>query len=98
MSSVGAVKNPYKYELRSNEGIKQVLNFSGGLLPNSSSIAVVERIRPISERKKDDVYNRFLTSVNLSSALSNDKIVHKVKKGQTLWSISKKYNVSSWRY
>ena len=91
---VGAVKNPLIYELKSNEGIKQVLDFSGGLLPNASSIAVIERIRPMNERVNNDVYNRFLTSVNLSKALSDDKIKHNISKGETLWAISKKYNVS----
>jgi len=91
---IGAVKNPYIYELKSNEGIKQVLDYSGGLLPNASSIAVIQRIRPINERKSDDVYNRFLTSVDLSKALSDDKITHNVSRGETLWAISKKYNVT----
>ena len=91
---IGAVKNPYIYELNPNEGIKQVLNYSGGLLPNASSIAVIERIRPINERKSDDVYSRYLTSVDLSTALSNDKITHNISRGETLWAISKKYNVT----
>ena len=91
---IGAIKKPYIYELNSGEGIKQILDFSGGLLPNASSIAVIERIRPINERRKNDFYNKFLTSVNLSKALSNDKIIHNVSRGETLWSISKKYNVA----
>ena len=93
----GTINNPSIYELRPGEGIKDILNFSGGLLANSSSFVLVSRIKPISERKKDDKYSRYLTSVDLSSILKTndlDIISHKVRKGETLLSISKSYNTT----
>ena len=93
----GTVNNPSIYELMPGEGIKHILNYSGGLLANSSSFVLLSRIKPISERKKSDKYSRYLTSVDLSSILNtndSDIISHKVRKGETLFSISKRYNTT----
>ena len=46
------------------------------------------------ERKKSDKYSRHLTSVDLSSILNTndlDIISHKVRKGETLFSISNSF-------
>ena len=53
------------------EGIKHILNYSGGLLAHSSSFVLLSRIKPISDRKKGDKYSRYLTSVDLSSILKS---------------------------
>ena len=46
----GTVRNASIYELKSGEGINEILNYSGGLNANSSSLAVINRIKPLSER------------------------------------------------
>ncbi|MEO2085230.1 MAG: SLBB domain-containing protein [Marinoscillum sp.] len=90
----GTVKNPSIYELKDNEGINNLLDYSGGLNANSSSLAVIERIKPISERSVNNVYNKFLTSFDISKSFTSKKTIYAVKKGEYLYVIAKKFNVS----
>ena len=64
----GSVRNASIYELKEGEGISDLLNYSGGLNANSSSLAVINRIRPLSERT-NETYNRFLSSFDISRSL-----------------------------
>ena len=93
----GSIRKEAIYELKKNEGIKELLDFSGGLLPEASNNLIIERIKPIDERSDLDVYNRIITSVNVSKLYNNYKkdqeIIHNVKKGETLYSIAKRYNL-----
>ena len=94
----GSIRKEAIYELKKQEGIKELLDFSGGLLPEASSNLIIERIKPLEERKDDVIYNRMITSVDLSELFMTSKkkpeiILHRVLKGETLFSISKKYNV-----
>ena len=54
----GTVRNASIYELKSGEGINEILNYSGGLNANSSSLAVINRIKPLSERGINETYSR----------------------------------------
>ena len=93
----GSIRKEAIYELKDNEGIKELLNFSGGLMPEASTNLVIERIIPVEKRKDSDIYNREITSVNVSKLFddlgTSREIFHIVKKGETLYSISKRYNV-----
>ena len=59
----GSVRNPSIYELNLGEGINNLLDYSGGLNANSSSLAVINRIKPISERSPGDVYSLSLIHI-----------------------------------
>ncbi len=62
----GQVRTPGIYELKPTEGIDELINFAGGLLPDASIKNVeIKRIRPFSVRKNNDVYDKYITSVNL---------------------------------
>ena len=55
------------YELREEETLEQLINFSGGLLPNVDTQAInIARIRPFDERDSTQQNNRFLTTVSYS--------------------------------
>ena len=90
----GSVRNESIYELNKGEGINELLDYSGGLNANSSSLAVVNRIKSLSERSMDDTYSRYLTSFDISKSFTSSKETYKVKKGEYLYAISKKYNVT----
>ena len=90
---LGSVRNPAIYELKSKEGVNNLLDFSGGLNYNSSTLAIVNRIKPIKERKITDTYSRYLTSVDISTTFQNS-FEYKVKKGEYLYLIAKEFNVS----
>lgn len=50
----GNILKPSKYELLPNEFLEDLINFSGGLTPNASSLIVLDRTIPINERSSDD--------------------------------------------
>ena len=75
----GSVRNASIYELKEGEGINDLLNFSGGLNANSSSLAVINRIRPLSERT-NETYNRFLSSFDISRSFLNQRRFIMLKK------------------
>ena len=89
----GSVRNPSIYELNTGEGINNLLEYSGGLNANSSSLAVINRIKPISERSPGDVYNRYLTSFDITRSYTSSKETYTVKRGEYLYLIGKKFNV-----
>ena len=90
----GTVRNASIYELKQGEGINDILNYSGGLNSNSSSLAVISRIKPLSERSNNEIYSRYLTSFDISKSLVSSKDIYTVKKGEYLYAIAKKYNVT----
>ncbi len=90
----GTVRNASIYELKKGEGINEILNYSGGLNANSSSLAVINRIKPLSERGLNETYSRYLTSFDISKSMTSSKEVYSVKKGEYLYAIAKKFNVS----
>ena len=90
----GTVRNASIYELKKGEGINEILNYSGGLNANSSSLAVINRIKPLSERGINETYSRYLTSFDISKSMTSSKEVYSVKKGEYLYAIAKKFNVS----
>ena len=90
----GTVRNPSIYELKKGEGINEILNYSGGLNANSSSLAVINRIKPLSERGINETYSRYLTSFDISKSINSSKEIYSVKKGEYLYAIAKKFNTS----
>lgn len=58
----GSILKPSKYELLPNEFIEDLINFSGGLTPNASSLIVLDRTIPLNERSSDD---NATTSMNI---------------------------------
>ena len=63
----GTVKKESIYEVKSDEGLTDLLAFSGGLLPDVDVQKVnIERITPFEDRPATQVYNRFLTTVDYS--------------------------------
>jgi len=66
----GAVKKAVIFELKKNEGLNELIKYSGGLLSNTSiSDVVIQRITPFENRDQKRVYDRFLTSVNYAQLL-----------------------------
>lgn len=64
---VGSVRKPAIYELKPKEGLHEIISFAGGLLATASLENVaLERIIPFSDRKKNEVYDKTITSINLS--------------------------------
>lgn len=53
----GNVTKPKFYEILPGETLENIIYFSGGLLPQASSLIVVDRIIPISERISNDNAN-----------------------------------------
>ena len=89
----GSVKNSLIYELKTGEGINDLLDYSGGLNPDASSLAVINRIKPISQRLSEDVYSRYLTSFDITKSYTSLKDTYKVKRGEYLYLIAKKFDV-----
>lgn len=58
----GSILKPRKYELLPNESLEDLINFSGGLTPNASSLIVLDRTIPSTERSSDD---NATTSMNI---------------------------------
>jgi protein involved in polysaccharide export with SLBB domain len=50
----GAISRPGKYELHKEDSLNDLINYAAGLTADASSIAVIDRIIPIKERKNDD--------------------------------------------
>ena len=90
----GSVRNKSIYELKEGEGINELLDYSGGLNANSSSLAIIDRIIPLKDRATDDTYSRYLTSFDISKSFTSTKEIYRVKKGDYLYRISKNYNVT----
>jgi protein involved in polysaccharide export with SLBB domain len=70
----GAVKQAGIYELKKNEGLNELIKFSGGLPANASLNNVnVQRITPFENRDQKIVFDRFLTSINYGLLLKTKK-------------------------
>ena len=74
VSLQGKVKKAAIYELKPNESLTDVLNFSGGLLPDASLKSInISRIQPFEDRTQELVFDRFLTTVNYAKLLKDTK-------------------------
>lgn len=84
ISLSGAVKKAMIYELKKNEGLIDLVRFSGGLLPTTSiSDVVIQRITPFENRDQKRVYDRFLTSVNYGQLLKQ-KVNFPIENGDSV--------------
>jgi protein involved in polysaccharide export with SLBB domain len=64
----GTVKKSAIYELRPNESLQDLFQYSGGLPVGASLNNVnVSRIKPFKDRNQELVFDRFLTTVNYSN-------------------------------
>jgi protein involved in polysaccharide export with SLBB domain len=77
MSSIsfnGIVKQAGIYELKKNEGLNELIKFSGGLPANASLNNInIQRITPFENRDQKKVFDRFLTALNYGSLLKVKK-------------------------
>ncbi len=70
----GTVKQAGIYELKKNEGLNELIKFSGGLPANASLNNInVQRITPFENRDQKKVFDRFLTSLNYGILLKAGK-------------------------
>ena len=70
----GAVKKSAIYELRQNESLQDLFQYSGGLPVGASLDNVnVSRIKPFKDREQELVFDRFLTTINYSDYKDNKK-------------------------
>jgi protein involved in polysaccharide export with SLBB domain len=70
----GTVKSAAIYELKKNEGLNELIKFSGGLPANASLNNVnIQRITPFESRDQKRIYDKFLTSVNYLGFLKSKK-------------------------
>lgn len=70
----GTVKQAGIYELRKNEGLNELIKFSGGLPANASLNNInVQRITPFENRDQKKVFDRFLTSLNYGNLIKARK-------------------------
>ena len=72
MALTGAVKNQGIYELKPNEGLKDLIHYSGGLPATAIKNKVnIKRIK----LQSDSEFNRELITINYEQALSQNKMV-----------------------
>ena len=72
MALTGAVKNQGIYELKPNEGLKDLIHYSGGLPATAIKNKVnIKRIK----LQSDSEFNRELITINYEKALSQNKMV-----------------------
>jgi len=70
----GTVKKSAIYELRPNETLQDLFQYSGGLPVGASLNNVnVSRIKPFKDREQELVFDRFLTTINYSDYKNNKK-------------------------
>ena len=70
----GKVKKSAIYELRPNESLQDLFQYSGGLPVGASLNNVnVSRIKPFKDREQELVFDRFLTTINYSDYKDNKK-------------------------
>tara|TARA_B100001057_G_scaffold236509_1_gene236779 strand:+ start:486 stop:3158 length:2673 start_codon:yes stop_codon:yes gene_type:complete len=61
----GAVQKTAIYELKDDEGLSELLDFAGGLLPKASAKNIsIHRIKPLEERTADQIFDRYLSTIN----------------------------------
>ena len=70
----GAIQKNAIYELKDGEGLQQLLDFAGGLLPEASAKNIsIHRITPFEQRSEEQVFDRYLSTVNWRKMLSERK-------------------------
>ena len=70
----GKVRKSAIYELRPNESLQDLFQYSGGLSVGASLNNVnVSRIKPFKDREQELVFDRFLTTINYSDYKNNKK-------------------------
>ena len=70
----GSIKKPSTFELKKNEGLNELIDIAGGFNANAAIKNIqLNRIIPFDERSEDDVYHRFVSSLNLSELRSLKK-------------------------
>ena len=80
----GAVKKPATFELKDNEGLNELIKLSGGLNADASLKNVsLSRITPFEDRSENDVYHRFISSINLDK-LNDSKENYKLNDGDII--------------
>ncbi len=73
----GEVYNNAVYELKENEGLSELLNYSGGLPVTAQTTKVnISRITPPANRTKDIIADRELITFNYQEAKEMDKKIH----------------------
>ena len=69
----GLVQKSAIYELKDGEGLRELFDFAGGLLANASAKNIsINRIKPLDERTEDEIFDRYLSSVNWQNIISNN--------------------------
>ena len=68
----GSIFKPSKYELLPNEFFEDLINFSGGLTPNASSLIVLDRTIPLNQRSSDD---NATTSMNIDYKKNSSSLI-----------------------
>ena len=70
----GAIQKNATFELKNGEGLKEILDFAGGFLPEASAKNIsINRITPLEERAKEEIYTRYLSTVNWQKLASENK-------------------------
>lgn len=67
----GTVKKEAIYELKPNEGLSELIAFSGGLPANAATNNVnIRRITPFENRTQTQLFDRFITTVNYGELMA----------------------------
>lgn len=63
----GAVKKSATFELKNDEGLNELIEIAGGLTADASLKNInISRITPFENRSENEVYHRFISSVDLN--------------------------------
>ena len=69
----GAVNKSGIFEIKNNEGLNELIEIAGGFKPDASTNNIkINRIRSFENRNDDEIYDRFITSVDYSSLKVNN--------------------------
>ena len=72
ISLSGAVYKPSIFELNDEEGILELIEYAGGLKPTAYLDEVsISRIKKFKERSKDELYDKYLVSIDLNDIIEN---------------------------
>ena len=67
----GQVQKKAIYELKNGEGLKELLNYAGGLLAKGSANNIsINRIKPLEQRTEDQKFDRYLSTINWQNIVS----------------------------
>ena len=74
ISLTGSVKKTGIFELKDDEGLNELVGFAGGFKSDASLKNIkLNRIKPFEERLENDVYHRFISSINLDDLKALNK-------------------------